>query len=295
MEPRTPDPQVPPPAIRKLRTELSTVRVARLRRRRVWGRRVVGVSAGTGVLFALTLLALSPFALGSGLGVVLKPSYSGTVNDGLYPPSVGPGVCLGSNNSVFTTPTFVLKTGHASAGLTSTASPCTSYVAEFAGVTGYFGMNTSAFTPAASAVNDHINIRWSLDYTINLATTFNAKLNSSSYAYAGVQLDGWLIDVSTSTTTSATSIYQNYSYLSLPAGSVVFTVGPKTVVETVVANLTAGNTYVIETVLTCQTGALVRGVVGSSSGVPPSAFASSYLAFPGTRAGTGTVLKSISY
>ena len=254
---------------------------------------MVGVSAGTVVLLAVSLLALAPSALGSGLGIVLKHPYSGTTYDGLYPPSVGPGSCTGSGTLVLTPPAFFLHYGRGIAGLYAGAVPCTSYISEFAGITGYFGMNTSTFTPAASAVNDHIKVRWSLDYTIVLDMTYNATTNSSAYAYAGVQLDAWLVDVTTSTTVGAGNIYENYSYLNDKNAVVAFTIPLTKVTELIVADLTAGDTYLISTVVTCQTGALVNGQVGTASGIGPSASATAQLTFPADP--SGAVLTSISY
>ena len=271
----------------------STVPVAKPRRRRAWRRRTVGVSAGTAVLLAVTLLALAPSALGAGLGILLKHPYSGSTYDGLYPPSVGPGSCTGSGTSVLLKPTFNLNAGNGHGGLYSSAVPCTSFISEFAGITGYFGMNTSTFTPAASATNDHIKVRWTLDYTLAISMTDNKNLNSTAYAYAGVQLDAWLVDTTTSTTTGAGTIYENYTYVYDQNTTVAFTVGPTKVVEVIVADLTAGDTYLISTVVTLQTGAIVNGEVGTASGVGPSAAATAQLTFPADPA--GAVLTSISY
>jgi len=274
-------------------TEPETAGVVRRRPRRVSRRRVVGVSAATGVLFAVSLVTLAPLALGSGLGIVLTHPYSGTVNAGVDPPSVGPGSCTGSENLVLDPPNFALETGRGEANLYSSAVPCTSWVSEFAGVTGYFGMNTSSFTPAASAAKDHIKVSWSVAYTVNLDLMDNTTVNGSAYAYANVQLDAWLVDVTTSTTTSAQTIYHNSSSLFDTNAAVALTVSPKTIVELIVADLTAGDTYVIETVLTCQTGVLVDGSVGTASGIGPSASGTAQLTFE-KDSGTA-VLKSISY
>jgi len=274
-------------------TEPNDVGVRRLRARGAWRRRVVGVSAATFVVLAVSLLAVAPVALGSGLGIVLKHPYSGVVNAGTYPPSVGPGSCTGSENLVLDPPNFDLKTGNGEANLYSSAVPCTSWVSEFAGVTGYFGMNTSSFTPAAGAVNDHIKVSWSIAYTVSLDLVINTSVNGTAYAYANVQLDAWLVDVTTSTTTSAQSIYHASSSLFDTNAAVTTTVSPKTVVELIVADLTAGDTYVIETVLTCQTGVLVDGIVGTASGIPPSQSGTAQLTFE-KDSGTA-VLKSISY
>jgi hypothetical protein len=295
MERQIPGGQLPEHLIAPRPTEPTALRAQRLRRRRTWGRRAAGVSAGTGVLLALSLLALAPFALGSNLGVTLKHPYSGTDDHGTFTSS-GPGVCTGSLNAVTGPPTFDLKNGRGSMDITSAAVPCTSYVAEFAGVTAWFGLNSSTFTPAANAMNDHIKVRWTLDYEISLAMSYNVTANSSAYAYAGVQLDAWLFDLTTGTSATVTSVYQNYSYMSDSlATSIVFFVGPKAVVLVIVADLTAGNTYEIQTVLTGQTGALVNGAAAGPNGLPPGSSASAALSFPGTRAGTGTSLNSISY
>ena len=281
----TPQRQLSGPTNSKEDLEPADFLVAPPRRRRGWRRRVVGVSSGTAVLLTVTLVALAPSALGQGLGVVLKHPYSGSTYDGLYPPSVGPGSCNGLGTSVLLKPSFNLHSGRGHGGLYAAAAPCSSYISEFAGITGYFGMNTSTFIPAASVVNDQIKVRWSLDYTIAFDMTYNASLNGSAYAYAGVQLDAWLVDVTTSTTTGAGNIYENYTFLNDQTASIAFTVSPTTVTELIVSDLTAGDTYYISTVVTIQTGALVNGQVGTSSGIGPSAFANAQLTFPASSGG----------
>jgi hypothetical protein len=266
---------------------------ARSRGRR-WRRPAVGISAGTGILLAVSLLALAPFAAGSGLGVVLKHPYVGAANAGTNP-TTGPGSCIGSYNFVLTPGYFDLKSGRGGAGFFSATIPCTSWISQIAAITSYFGMNTSAFTPAAGAAHDHIKVRWSLDYSIDLNTTFGGPGNTS-YAYADVQVDAVLVDVTTSTATNAGNIFYNSSYLFDRNGTIFFTVYPTTVTELIVASLIAGDSYVIETLVTCQTGALVYGPVGpSASGIggssPDSAYAQ--LTFPGNPA--GAILSSISY
>jgi hypothetical protein len=255
---------------------------------------VAGISAGTGVLLALSLLALAPLALGSGLGVLLTHTYTGTVNAGTNP-TTGPGACIGSSNFVLTPGYFDLKTGRGGAGFFSSTIPCTSWVSQIAAITSYFGMNTSAFSPAVGAAHDHIKVRWSLDYSVDLNTTFGGG-NNTAYAYADVQVDTVLVDVTTDTATNAGNIYHNSSFLFDRNGSVFFTVYPLPVVELIVASLIAGDSYVIETTVTCQTGALVDGPVGpASSGIGGSSpdSARAQLTFPGNPA--GAILSSISY
>jgi hypothetical protein len=261
------------------------------RNRRRWRPKAIGVSATAVALLAVFLVALAPFALGSGLGIVLTHPYSGAVISGTNP-TVGPGSCLSSGNFIVTPGYFALKSGRGGAGFESFSVPCTSWVSQIAAVTSYFGMNTSAFTPAASASHDHIKVSWSLDYSVYLNTTYGGP-NNTAYAYADVQLDAWLVDVTTSTSTGAGNIFYNSSYLFDQNGSIFFTVYPKTVTLLIVSDLTAGNTYEIETILTCQTGALVNGPVGSASTGVVTDSAHSQFTIPGNPA--GAILKSIGY
>jgi len=267
---------------------------ARERRRRLWARRAVGVSAGTSILLALSLLAIAPLALGSGLGVILKHPYSGTANAGTNP-TTGPGACIGSSNFVLTPGYFDLKTGRGGAAFFSSTIPCTSWVSQIAAVTSYFGLNSSTFSPAVAAMHDHIKVRWSLDYSIDLNTTFGGGSNMT-YAYADVQLDAVLVDLTTDSATNAGNIYHNASYLYDRNGTIFFTVYPVTIVELIVADLLVGDSYMIDTVVTCQTGAMVYGPVGpSSSGIGGSSpdSARAQLTFPENPA--AAVLSSISY